>query len=83
MNLLTIILTSILFLCSLILILVILFQTGRSANSSAVSGGGSGSNYYNKNKSGSRDAILQRLTIIVGIVFALIIILINAFEIFL
>lgn len=75
MSLIVLILTIVLIACSIALILIILFQAGRTANASAVSG--SVGNFYNKNKSATRELFMKRLTVIVSIVFIVTIIIVN------
>jgi preprotein translocase subunit SecG len=66
-------------LCSLILIAIILFQSGRDANiSGAISGGAN--NFYGKNKTATRDLVLKRATVVTSIVFIMIIVIVNVME---
>lgn len=70
----------ILLVCSVALVLIILFQAGRDASmSGAITGGGS--NFYSKNKRATREEIMKRLTVIVSIVFMVSVFLLNIFEI--
>ena len=78
MDALTLILTIILMLCCIALIAIILFQAGRTANASAVSG--SMGNFMGKNKGAEKELFLQRATIICSIVFAVIVVVVNIFN---
>lgn len=70
----------ILLVCSLALVLIILFQSGRDASmSSAVTG--SSSNFYSKNKRATKEEFMKRCTVIISIIFMVIVFLINIFEI--
>lgn len=70
----------ILLVCSLALVLIILFQTGRDASMSGAITGNS-SNFYSKNKRATREEFMKRCTVIISIVFMVIVFLINIFEI--
>lgn len=79
MDIVTLIMTIVLMLCSLILIAIILFQSGRDANiSGAISGGAN--NFYGKNKTATRDLVLKRATVVTSIVFIMIIVIVNVME---
>lgn len=76
----TIVLSILLLVCSLALVLIILFQTGRDASmSGAISG--SSSNFYSRNKRATREEFMKRLTIIISIAFMVIVFLLNIFTI--
>ena len=79
MDIVTLIMTIVLMLCSVILIAIILFQSGRNANiSGALSGGAN--NFYGKNKTATRELVLKRATVVTSIVFITIIVLVNVME---
>ena len=52
------------------LVLLVLFQSGKDTRMSGTISGGGSDTYYGQNKGRSRDKLLSRLTIIVGLVFA-------------
>ena len=56
-------------LAALVLILIVLFQSGKSQGLSGAIGGGSGDTFLAKNKSKSLDARLAKMTKWVAIVF--------------
>lgn len=73
------VLTLILMLCSVALIAIVLFQSGRSANASAVTGGSG--NFLSKNKAQTKDLFLKRLTVVISIVFIVAVVIVNIIEI--
>lgn len=80
MNTAEIVCSILLLICSIALILIILFQKGRDASmSSAITG--SSSNFYSRNKRATREEFMKRLTVIISIAFMVIVFLINMFEI--
>ena len=56
------------------LIVAVLLQSGKEKGMSSALSGSSSDTYYGKNKSNSRDYILNKLTIVVAIIFALLVI---------
>ena len=66
-------------LCGLFLILVVLFQTGKSAGLSA-SIGGVADSFLSKNKAKTADAKLARATKWVGAVFVLLTLILNIMQ---
>lgn len=56
------------------LIIAVLLQSGKEKGMSSALGGASSDTYYGKNKGNSRDYILNKLTIVVAIIFALLVI---------
>ena len=58
-----------LILLSLGLVLLVLFQSGKDTRMSGTISGGGSDTYYGQNKGRSRDKLLSRLTIVVGLVF--------------
>ncbi len=79
MSTLNIILGVILILAALFLIIAVLFQTDKSDGLSGVIGGGS-DNYLGNTKGKTSDKILSRLTTIVAIFFALIVLFIYIIQ---
>ena len=79
MNPIVLVLTLVLMLCSIALVAIILFQSGRSANASAVTGGAG--NFLSKNKAQTKDLLFKRLTVIISIVFIVAVIIVNIIEI--
>lgn len=74
-------LSIVLIVLSVILVAVILFQSNRSANmSGAVAGAGASNNFFGKNKSMTREMLMQRLTVVFSILFILIVLVLNIFE---
>ena len=51
------------------LVLLVLFQSDKDTRMSGTISGGSSDTYYGQNKGRSRDKLLSRLTIIVGLLF--------------
>lgn len=78
MNPIVLILTLVLMFCSIALIAIILFQSGRNAGASAVTG--SAGNFYSKNKSQSNELRLKRLTVVISIVFMVAVVIVNVIE---
>lgn len=76
MNALTITITAIQLLVCVILITVVLLQSGKTAGLSGVIGGGSDT-YLSKNKAKTLDSKLARATKWVAIVFAVLTLLLN------
>ena len=60
---------SILIVLALVLVLLVLFQSGKDTRMSGTISGGGSDTYYGQNKGRSRDKLLSRLTIVVGLVF--------------
>jgi len=63
------ILGSVLIAMALVLVVLVLFQSGKDTRMSGTISGSSSDTYYGQNKGRSRDKLLSRLTIIVGILF--------------
>ena len=80
MDTLVLVLTIVLIVISIALIAIILFQSGRNANVSEAVGGGLGSSSA-RNKSAAKDLFLKRATIIFSVLFVLIILVVNIFEV--
>ena len=59
----------ILIVAALFLIVAVLLQSGKDKKLSGAIGGTSSDTYYGKNKGSDKDAILNKLTIVVSIVF--------------
>ena len=76
MNPLILVLTIVLIACSIALIAIILFQSGRNASVSEAVGGGLGSAAA-RNKSAAKDLFLKRATLICSIIFVVIILVIS------
>ena len=55
---------------SLGLVLLVLFQSGKDTRMSGTISGGGSDTYYGQNKGRSLDKLLSRVTIVVGLVFA-------------
>ncbi|HHX72597.1 MAG TPA: preprotein translocase subunit SecG [Clostridiales bacterium] len=62
-------------LCSLALVLVVLFQSGNKQGLGVI--GGAADNFVSKNKSKSMDAKLQKITILVAIIFSILTVILN------
>ena len=80
MDTLVFVMTIVLIAISIALVAIILFQSGRNASVSEAVGGGLGVSAA-RNKSAAKDLFLKRATIIFSILFVLIILLINIFEV--
>ena len=52
------------------LVLLVLFQSGKDTRMSGTISGGGSDTYYGQNKGRSLDKLLSRVTIVVGLVFA-------------
>ena len=61
---------SILIVLALVLVLLVLFQSGKDTRMSGTISGGGSDTYYGQNKGRSRDKLLARLTVIVTVLFA-------------
>lgn len=59
-----------------LLAIVVLMQEGKGGGLTAVSG--NGESYWNKNKGKSKDAILTKVTIVLGIAFMVVALLISS-----
>ena len=77
MNVLHIILTVIQLLCAVGLVAIIMLQSGTEGGLSAVTGSSEG--YMSKNKGGTRDAKLAKLTKWIAIVFVVLTLVLNLF----
>ena len=63
----------ILIVAAIFLVIAVLLQSGKDKKLSGAIGGTSSDTYYGKNKGNSKDALLNKLTIIVAIVFVAIV----------
>lgn len=72
-----IILTIIYAIICAILIVITLMQSGEEQGASATIVGGSSSNFFEKNKGRTKEGMLKKWTIILGIVFILLTIVLN------
>ena len=79
MNAIILVLTLVLMLCSIALIAIILFQSGRTAGASAITGGAG--NFLSKNKAQTKDLFFKRLTVVFSIVFIVAVVIVNIIEI--
>ena len=79
MNTIVLVLTLVLMACSIALIAIILFQSGRSANAGAVTG--AAGNYMSKNKTSSNDLKMKTMTVVFSIVFIVAVVIVNIIEI--
>ena len=77
MNVLHIILTVIQVLCAVGLVVIVRLQTGKDGGLGAITGSSEG--FLSKNKSGSRDALLAKITKIVAAVFLVLTFVLNLF----
>ena len=75
MNAIELVLTLVLMICSVALIAIILFQSGRTAGASAITGGAG--NFLSKNKAQTKDLLFKRLTVILSIVFIVAVVIVN------
>lgn len=64
----------VLIVAAVFLVVAVLLQSGKDKSLSSAIGGSSSDTYYGKNKGNSRDKILNKLTTIVAIVFALLVV---------
>jgi preprotein translocase subunit SecG len=64
---------AILIVAALFLIVAVLLQSGKDKKLSGAIGGTSSDTYYGKNKGSDKDAILNKLTIVVSIVFVVLV----------
>ena len=65
----------ILIIAAIFLVVAVLRQSGKDKKLSGAIGGTSSDTYYGKNKGSSKDALLNKLTIIVSIVFVAIVLI--------
>ncbi|MBQ2882043.1 MAG: preprotein translocase subunit SecG [Clostridia bacterium] len=73
------VLTLILMVCSIALVAIILFQSGRSANAGAITG--AAGNYMSKNKTSSNELKMKTMTVVVSIIFIVAVVIVNIIEI--
>lgn len=73
MEVINIILGSLLMLSALFLVVAVLFQDKTKRGLGSAIGGGSADTYFGKNKGGAKNAKLSKLTTIVSIVFAVLV----------
>lgn len=71
------VLSVVLLVLSVLLCIIILLQSKRSAGLGAISGGGSGDTYWSKNKGSSMEGALERYTKIGGALFMIIAFIVN------
>ncbi len=79
MQTLNLILTIVQVLLAIVIIVVVLFQSGKSAGLSGAIGGGA-ETFFGKNKARSMDSLLSKITIIAAVLFAIIAILTNIIQ---
>lgn len=61
------------------LTIIVLSQEGKSASlANSITGGGYDNSYWNKNKGSSKDAILKKITTVLGILFIVIALLLDS-----
>ncbi len=53
---------------ALLLTVIVLFQKGKESGASAITGG-SGDTFFSKNKSNTREALLEKLTAVFAVIF--------------
>ena len=75
MTLKTALIIALLIICVLLAI-VVMMQEGKGGGLTAVSG--NGESYWNKNKGKSKEAVLSRITVVLGIAFMVIALLISS-----
>ena len=73
-------LTIILILASVFLIAVVLIQSGKNDSLSGAIAGGSSETFFGKNKSQSRDKLLDKLTVIVASVFVVLVLIVYVVQ---
>ena len=66
---------AILIVAAIFLVVAVLLQSGKDKKLSGAIGGTSSDTYYGKNKGNSKDALLNKLTVIVSIVFVALVLL--------
>ena len=66
---------AILIVAAIFLVVAVLLQSGKDKKLSGAIGGASSDTYYGKNKGSSKDALLNKLTVIVSIVFVALVLL--------
>lgn len=64
----------VLIVAAIFLVVAVLLQSSKENGMSSALGGSSSDTYYGKNKANSRDYILNKLTVVVSIVFAVLVI---------
>ena len=77
MDALTLVITILQLLCGLAVIVIVLFQSGKSAGLSSAIGGGSGESFLSKNKGKGLDAKLARATKWTGAAFLILTFVLN------
>jgi preprotein translocase subunit SecG len=66
---------------ALVIVLLVLFQKSKSSGLSGTLGGGGGSeSFFGKNKGGTRDALLSKLTIVAAIIFVVLTLTLGILE---
>ena len=70
----------ILIIAAVFLVVAVLLQSSKEKGMSSALGGASSDTYYGKNKGNSRDYILNKLTIVVAIIFAILVIVSFVFQ---
>lgn len=73
-------LTIILLLAAVFLVVVVLIQSGKSDSLSGAITGGSSETFFGKNKSQSRDKLLDKLTAIVAAVFVVLVLIVYVVQ---
>lgn len=61
---------------ALLLTVIVLFQKGKDPRSSAVMGG-SGESFFSKNRSNTREALLEKLTAVLAVAFIILSVLLS------
>lgn len=80
MDALNIVLGSLLLVCAIFLIVIVLLQDKTKRGLSGAISGGSADTYFGKNKGGSSNKKLSKLTTIVSIVFAVLVVITYLFS---
>ncbi len=61
------------------LVILVLSQEGKSTNlTSSITGGGYDNSYWSKNKGNSKDAVLKKITTVLGVLFIAIALLLDS-----
>lgn len=66
--------------CAVVLVAIVLFQSGKSAGLSSAIAGGNNDSYMSRNKKKSMDAKLSRATKWIGLAFAVLTLAIYIFQ---
>lgn len=68
---------ALLLLSSILIVLVVLIQNNKDQGMTSAIGGGSNDSFYSGNKGNTRDAKLNKLTVIASIIFFVVTIVVN------